>query len=96
MYYMAHVCFYVCCVAAVVEDSVLRLEVLMYVVCLCKGCDRCCVSCLYRHEITILEYSVDWTSYATLNTSSMLVGVMALEKVWPTICGILCIVIVLP
>ena len=48
--YMAHVCFYVCCsdcvvvwevccVAAVVKDSVfLALE---YVVCLGKGCDGC-------------------------------------------------------
>ena len=36
----------VCCVAAVVEDSVFSLGVLKYVVSLCKGCDRCCVSCL--------------------------------------------------
>ena len=54
--YMAHVCFYifcsvcvgvcgnVCCVAAVVTDSeLLSLGVLKYVVCLCKGCDGCCV-----------------------------------------------------
>ena len=57
--YKAHVCFYVCCshwmgvcgnvccVAAVVEDSVFSLGVLKYVVCLCKGCDGCCVLCLY-------------------------------------------------
>ena len=55
--YMAHVCFYVCCsdcvwecccVAAVVKDSgFLILGVLKYVVCLCKGCDGCCVFCLY-------------------------------------------------
>ena len=56
--YMAHVCFYVCCsdcvgvcwniccVSAVVEDSVFSLAVLKYVVCLCKGCDGCCVFCL--------------------------------------------------
>ena len=53
--YMAHVCFMylsdcvgvcgnVCCVAAVVEDSVISLGVLKYVICLCKGC---CVFCLY-------------------------------------------------
>ena len=48
--YMAHVCFYVCCsdcvavcgnvccVAAVVETTVLKS-----VVCLCRGCDGCCV-----------------------------------------------------
>ena len=32
-----------CCVAAVVKNSVFSLGVLMYVVCLCSGCDRCCV-----------------------------------------------------
>ena len=60
MYYMAHVCFYVCCsdcvgvcgnvccVAAVVKNSVFfSLGVLKYVVCLCRGCDGCCVFCLY-------------------------------------------------
>ena len=54
--YLAHVCFYVycsdcvgvcgnvCCVAAVVEDSAFfSLGVLKYVVCLCNGCDECCV-----------------------------------------------------
>ena len=36
------VCGNVCCVAAVVEDIVFfSLEVLKYVVCLCKGCDGC-------------------------------------------------------
>ena len=58
--YMAHVCFYVCCsdcvgvcgnvccVAAVVKNSVFfSLGVLKYVVCLCRGCDGCCVFCLY-------------------------------------------------
>ena len=32
--------------AAVVKDSVFNSGVLKYVVCLCKGCDRC-VFCLY-------------------------------------------------
>ena len=42
--YKAHVC----CVAAVVKDSVFfSLGVLKYVVCLCKGCDGCCVFCFY-------------------------------------------------
>ena len=54
--YMAHVCFYVCCsdcvgvcgnvccVAAVVKNSVFfSLGVLKYVVCLCRKCDGCCV-----------------------------------------------------
>ena len=53
--YMAHICFYVycsycvgvcgnvCCVADVIIDSVLSFGVLQYVVCLCKGCDGCCV-----------------------------------------------------
>ena len=58
--YMAHVCFYVrcsdcvgvggnvCCVAAVVKNSgFFSLGVLKYVVCLCRGCDGCCVFCLY-------------------------------------------------
>ena len=37
------VCGNVCCVAAVGKDSVFSLGVLKYVVCLCKGCDGCCV-----------------------------------------------------
>ena len=58
--YMAHICFYVCCgdsvgvcgdvccVAAVVKDSVFfSLRVLKYLVCLCKGRDGCCVFCFY-------------------------------------------------
>ena len=57
---MVHVCFYVwcsdcvgvcgnvCCVAAVVKNSVFfSLGVLKYVVRLCSGCDGCCVFCLY-------------------------------------------------
>ena len=36
-------CGNVCCVAAVVNNSV----VFRYVVCLCRGCDGCCVFCLY-------------------------------------------------
>ena len=32
--YMAHVCFYVCCVAAVVKKSVLALECML---CVCVG-----------------------------------------------------------
>ena len=40
------VCVNVCCVAAVVENSVISLGVLRYVVCFCKGCDGCCVFCL--------------------------------------------------
>ena len=60
--YMAHVCFYVwcsdcvvvcgnvCCVAAIVKNSVFSLGVLKYVVCLCRGCDVMSVMdvfCLY-------------------------------------------------
>ena len=58
--YMAHVCFYVrcsacvgvcwniCCVAVVVkEGGFLIIGVLKYGVCLCKGCDGCCVFCLH-------------------------------------------------
>ena len=42
------VCGNVCCVAAVVKNSVFfSLGVLKYVVCLCRGCDGCCVFCLY-------------------------------------------------
>ena len=38
------VCGNVCCVAAVVKNSVFfSLGVLEYVVCLCRGCDGCCV-----------------------------------------------------
>ena len=44
------VCGDVCCVAAVVKNSViLRLGGLKYVVCLCRGSDGCCVSvCIVR------------------------------------------------
>ena len=56
--YMTHFCFMsavvtvwgsvnVCCIAAIVKDSVFSLGVLRYVVCLCKGCAGCCVFCLY-------------------------------------------------
>ena len=42
------VCGNVCCVAAVVKNSgFYSLGVLKYVVCLCRGCDGCCVFCLY-------------------------------------------------
>ena len=51
--YIANVCFMsvvvcgvcgnVCCVAVVVKDSDFSLGLLKYVVCLCKGCDECCV-----------------------------------------------------
>ena len=54
--HMVYVCFYVCCsdcvgvcgnvccVVAVDKDSgVLSLGVLKHVICLCKGCDGCCV-----------------------------------------------------
>ena len=41
-------CGNVCCVAAVVKNSCFfSLGVLKYVVCLCRGCDGCCVFCLY-------------------------------------------------
>ena len=41
------VCRNVCCVAAVVEDSVFCPGVLKHVLCLCRGCDGCCILCLY-------------------------------------------------
>ena len=40
------VCRHVCCVVGVVKDSVFSLGVMKYVLCLCKGCDGCCVFCL--------------------------------------------------
>ena len=40
------VCGNVCCVADIVENSVfLTLECWKYAVCLCRGCDGCCVFC---------------------------------------------------
>ena len=40
------VCGNVCCVATVVKNCFLfSLGVLKYVVCLCRGCDACCVFC---------------------------------------------------
>ena len=41
------VCGNVCCVAAVVKNSVFSLVMLKYVVCLCRGRDGCSVFCLY-------------------------------------------------
>ena len=42
------VCRNVCCLASVFKNSVFFcLGVLKYVVCLCRGCDGCCVFCLY-------------------------------------------------
>ena len=41
------VCGNVSCVAVVVKDGVFSHGVLKYVVCLCEGCDECCVFCLY-------------------------------------------------
>ena len=35
------VCGKVCCVSSVVKNSVFSLGVLMYVVCLCRGCNGC-------------------------------------------------------
>ena len=46
------VCGNVCCVAAVVKDSVvLSLGLLKYVVCSCKGCDVCCVCIVTRGAV---------------------------------------------
>ena len=41
------VCVNVCCVAAVVKYIVFSIGMLKYVVCLCKGCEGCCVFWLY-------------------------------------------------
>ena len=41
------VCGNVCCLEAVVENSIFSIGVLKYVVCLYRGCDGCCVLCLY-------------------------------------------------
>ena len=41
------VCGNVCRVAAVVEDSFFSLGMLKCVECLIRGCDGCCVFCLY-------------------------------------------------
>ena len=43
--YCVWVCGNVCCVAAVIKNSVFSLGVLKYVVCLCSGGDGCCVFC---------------------------------------------------
>ena len=40
------VCGNVCCVAAVIKNSVFSHGVLKYAVCLCRGCDGWCVFCL--------------------------------------------------
>ena len=40
------VCVNICCVTGIVKDQVFSLGVVKYVVCLCRGCDRCCVFCL--------------------------------------------------
>ena len=42
------VCGNVCCVAALVKNSVFSLRVLKYVVCFCSGCDGCFFFCIVR------------------------------------------------
>ena len=61
------VCGNVCCVATVVKDSdFFSLGVLKYVVCLCKGCDGCCVfvcivmrvavgACVWKYECFVMR-----------------------------------------
>ena len=51
MYVVVTVWMYVCCVAAVVKDSVFLP---WSVVCLCKGCDGCCVFCLYCYALSCM------------------------------------------
>ena len=45
------VCGNVSCVSAVVKYSSFSLGVLKYVVCLCKGCYRCCVCSVKRRAV---------------------------------------------
>ena len=59
------VCRKVCCVAAVVKDSVSSLGVLNYVVCLCKVCAGCCVFCLYYDAL-----SCRWSCMGNMIVSS--------------------------
>ena len=43
----------VCYVMAVVKDvCFFGIGVLNYVICLCKGCDECCVFCLYYDALS--------------------------------------------
>ena len=68
--YMAHDCFYVCssdcervcgnvcCVLKIVFFY--NLGVLKYVVCLCKGCDGCCVFYLYCDAWSCRFVSILW------------------------------------
>ena len=76
--YMAHVCFYahcsdcvgvcgnVCCVSAVVKNSLFySIGVLKYVVSLCSGCDGCCVFCLYYDT-----WSCGYSCMASVSVSS--------------------------
>ena len=44
---IVEICGNVCCVSAVVEDSVFSLGMMKYVICVCKGCAVCCVFSLY-------------------------------------------------
>ena len=44
------VCGNVCCIVAVVENSVFSLGVLKNVVCLCRECDGCCAVCIVRRS----------------------------------------------
>ena len=54
------VCGNVCCVAAVVKNSVFSLGVLKYVVCLCSGRDGCCVFCLYCESRSVRSVRARW------------------------------------
>ena len=47
VYVYCRYCAGIFVVFGLVKDSVFSLGVLKYVACLCKGCDRRCVFCLY-------------------------------------------------
>ena len=87
------VCGNVCCVAAVVKNSVFfSLGVLKYVVCLCRGCDGC--QGLLDHPLRQLEVSLSAhrvshrgvqtpsTSHTFLDTAVVTGDVIRVEVLW--------------
>ena len=75
------VCENVCCVAAVVKNSVFySLGVLKYVVCLCRGCDGCCVFCLYCEAWSCRCSCMTMTMTMTMTMMTMTMTMMTMTN----------------
>ena len=87
------VCGKVCCVATVVKDSVFKIfGVLKYVVCLCKGCDVCCVFCLYCDAWTCMCSCIGMFRHADVVCLCLVSCVIVLNAAFCMTCSLLMLV----